>query len=153
MGERFQFYVKYKNKNGDNRYVAIHDQWCYGDEIIQSVMYLIEWIKENPPSSLFLESDYNEFVKSVLTCRIVEGERRYKRVYVEEMYYTPEKADSNHGCAIIDVTDERDIKYAIYDVDKKLVEKSMNLENAEELYSNTCKEMMKLYELSIVNKV
>lgn len=174
MGERWQCYVKTKWKDKGIHYTAVHDQWCYGADIPHTVAHVIKWIEDNPPSSMMYSHDFDNMIECAMKCRIYGQEYQYNRqVHLIELDETPDRADSNHGCVIIDATDETEVKFALYDdegrymllddarfqPDSKFkynvpdINKQIGEKASLKLYKQTCKEMMELYQRNILEKI
>lgn len=134
MGQRFQTYVRY---NGGKSLVAYHLQWCWGTYAINRVYQLLDFISKN------LEDTYSNFVsehfetvnrgkyredKRILegliqmniTCGsyvagidLVKEEKEYQEEPSEKFKINPRKQDNNNGIIVIDISNDRKIKYGM----------------------------------------
>lgn len=189
IGERFQFYVKTEivdnPKDTDNTIVAIHDQWCFGGRAVKYGTILLNYLRDTDWSNMyFLNNDLKHYIQSILQVRwhnpdedTINGIKHYyHRVSIENMEYSPDRADTNHGCLIvlvrlkgsIKVREIVEIKASFFDAEggflsavdmnnsASLDAKSLTDEEVsaieeynkltEEDYVNLCKEMAKLAE-------
>lgn len=125
MGERFQFYVRVENKEGgelkDKVIVALHDQWCYGGRSVKYGSILLNYLRGTDYANTYFydASDFAEYIKAILTIRWhtpdsddMKGIKYYPhRVSIEDMEYSPDRADTNHGCLIVFLeVEDRELK-------------------------------------------
>lgn len=134
MGQRFQVYVRY---NGGKSLVAYHLQWCYGRFAINRVYQLLDFINKN------LKDSYSNFVddhfeitnrgeyredKRILESLIqmnmtagsyvagidlVKEEQEFADTPSETFKINPKKQDNNNGIIVIDIGNDRKIKYGM----------------------------------------
>lgn len=134
MGQRFQIYVRY---NGGKSLVAYHLQWCYGRFAINRVYQLLDFISKN------LQDTYSNFISDKFDIsnrgeyredkRILEGlmqmnittgsycagidlvkeEQEFAKEPSETFKTNPRKQDNNNGIIVIDISNDRKIKYGM----------------------------------------
>lgn len=134
MGQRFQIYVRY---NGGKSLVAYHLQWCWGRYAINRVYQLLDFIDKN------LKDTYSNFtsdkfdisnrgkyredkriLESLIQMNITEGsyvagidlvkeEQEFAKEPSETFKINPRKQDNNNGIIVIDITNDRKIKYGM----------------------------------------
>lgn len=134
MGQRFQIYVRY---NEGKSLVAYHLQWCWGRYAINRVYQLLDFISKN------LRSDYNNFaseyfettnrgkyredkrileglIQMNITCGsyvagidLVKEQKEFDDDLSETFKINPEKQDNNNGIIVIDISNDRKIKYGM----------------------------------------
>jgi len=112
MGERFQFYVISK----DNHITAIHDQWVWGVAALKYTNHLVNILKHTDFENSMCE-EMDEYIASILRVRwhTESNEHFYHRVHIEDMNYSPNRADTNYGCVIIDARNTKKVKIGFYD--------------------------------------
>jgi hypothetical protein len=120
MGERTQFYVI--SKICENRHItAIHDQWIYGKMLLKYSARLIDILRKTNMKSFRFEGEFDKYIQDILQVRFDDEGFYYHRVHIEDMVYSPDNADSNHGCIIIDMTGEY-IRSGFYDISGNLLQ-------------------------------
>ena len=134
MGQRFQIYVRY---NGGKSLVAYHLQWCWGRYAINRVYQLLDFIDKN------LKDTYSNFIsdkfdisnrgeyredkrilENLIQMNITEGsyvagidlvkeEQEFAEEPSETFKINPRKQDNNNGIIVIDINNDRKIKYGM----------------------------------------
>jgi len=172
MGERFQFYIISESKRDNKKHItAIHDQWVWGGRAVKYTDNLIRTLKKTDWANMYSVDGIDTYIKSILSIRWHNPENKAKKFYyyhgvsVEDMDYSPDNADTNHGCVIIDITDTKKIKASFFDTkgefvpvsrfnseervidDSKLVKNVYDKLNKDDYYK-LCSYMQDLYKLS-----
>lgn len=134
MGQRFQVYVRY---NGGKSLVAYHLQWCYGRFAINRIYQLLDFISKNLKDTysnftnehfeITNRGEYREdkrILESLIQMNMTAGsyvagidlvkeEQEFADTPSETFKINPEKQDNNNGIIVIDISNDRKIKYGM----------------------------------------
>lgn len=117
IGERFQFYLISKNDKGKKHISAYHDQWVWGVTAVKYTKRLIDVLRNTDWKNM-MGNEIDYYVQNILSLRWhKDNQYFFHNVSVEDMDYSPDRADTNHGCCILDITNLKKFKCSFFDED------------------------------------